>query len=38
MKRILEPGLYEVPPSARRHLARQIIRIKEPWCAMHPSR
>jgi tRNA(Ile2)-agmatinylcytidine synthase len=38
MKRSLEPGLYEVPPSARRHLARQIIRIKEPWCAMHPSR
>jgi tRNA(Ile2)-agmatinylcytidine synthase len=36
--RNLEPGLYEVPPSARRHLARQIIRIKEPWCKMHPSR
>jgi tRNA(Ile2)-agmatinylcytidine synthase len=36
--RDLEPGLYEVPPSARRHLAKQIIRIKEPWCAVHPSR
>jgi tRNA(Ile2)-agmatinylcytidine synthase len=36
--RSLEPGLYEVPPSARRHLAKQIIRIKEPWCEMHPSR
>lgn len=34
----LEPGLYEVPPSARRHLAKQIIRIKEPWCKMHPGR
>jgi tRNA(Ile2)-agmatinylcytidine synthase len=37
-ERGLEPGLYEVPPSARRHLAKQIIRIKEPWCAMHPGR
>jgi|SRR5271157_4962557 len=36
--RDLETGLYEVPPSARRHLAKQIIRIKEPWCTMHPSR
>lgn len=36
--RTLEPGLYEVPPSARRHLAKQIIRIKEPWCHAHPSR
>lgn len=34
----LEAGLYEVPPSARRHLAKQIIRIKEPWCKVHPSR
>ncbi len=38
VERDLEPGLYEVPPSARRHLAKQIIRIKEPWCNMHPSR
>jgi tRNA(Ile2)-agmatinylcytidine synthase len=38
VERALEPGLYEVPPSARRHLAKQIIRIKEPWCPMHPSR
>ena len=34
----LESGLYEVPPSARRHLAKQIIRIKEPGCIAHPSR
>jgi tRNA(Ile2)-agmatinylcytidine synthase len=38
VERGLEPGLYEVPPSARRHLAKQIIRIKEPWCRMHPGR
>lgn len=38
VERDLELGLYEVPPSARRHLAKQIIRIKEPWCVMHPSR
>jgi len=38
VKRGLEAGLYEVPPSARRHLAKQIIRIKEPWCRMHPGR
>lgn len=36
--RDIEPGLYEVPPSARRHLAKQIIRIEKPWCPMHPSR
>jgi tRNA(Ile2)-agmatinylcytidine synthase len=38
VRRDLETGLYEVPPSARRHLAKQIIRIKEPGCLMHPSR
>ena len=38
VKRDLELGLYEVPPTARRHLARQIIRIEETWCKMHPSR
>jgi tRNA(Ile2)-agmatinylcytidine synthase len=38
VSRDIELGLYEVPPSARRHLAKQIIRIKEPWCAVHPSR
>lgn len=38
VRRDLEPGLYEVPPTARRHLAKQIIRIKEPWCKVHPSR
>lgn len=36
--RQITPGLYEVPPSARRHLAKQIIRIKEPWCEVHPGR
>ncbi len=38
VERGLEPGLYEVPPSARRHLAKQIIRIKRPGYAVHPSR
>ncbi len=38
VKRDLGPGLYEVPPSARRHLAKQIIRIKEPRCRVYPSR
>ncbi|CAJ36698.1 tRNA(Ile)(2)-agmatinylcytidine synthase [Methanocella arvoryzae] len=38
IERDLKFGLYEVPPTARRHLAKQIIRIAEPWCAMHPSR
>ena len=38
VERDLEQGLYEVPPSARRHLAKQIIRIKKPWCRVHPSR
>lgn len=38
INRDLELGLYEVPPTARRHLARQIIRITEPWCPMHPGR
>ncbi len=38
MERTVEKGLYEVPPSARRHLAKQIIRIKQPWCIVHPSR
>jgi tRNA(Ile2)-agmatinylcytidine synthase len=37
-ERTVDVGLYEVPPSARRHLAKQIIRIKQPWCAVHPSR
>ncbi|HEY3274727.1 MAG TPA: tRNA(Ile)(2)-agmatinylcytidine synthase [Methanocella sp.] len=37
-ERTVEIGLYEVPPSARRHLAKQIIRIRQPWCPVHPSR
>lgn len=37
-ERRVEKGLYEVPPTARRHLAKQIIRIRQPWCKVHPSR
>jgi tRNA(Ile2)-agmatinylcytidine synthase len=37
-ERTVVKGLYEVPPSARRHLAKQIIRIRQPWCTTHPSR
>jgi len=34
--RALQPGLYEVPPSARRHLAKPLIRLDDPRA--HPSR
>jgi tRNA(Ile2)-agmatinylcytidine synthase len=37
-ERTVDKGLYEVPPSARRHLAKQIIRIRQPWCTMYPGR
>ena len=37
-ERTVDVGLYEVSPSARRHLAKQIIRIEQPWCTVHPSR
>ncbi|HMK47405.1 MAG TPA: tRNA(Ile)(2)-agmatinylcytidine synthase [Methanocella sp.] len=38
INRDLNQGLYEVPPTARRHLAKQIVRIRNPWCTIHPSR
>lgn len=37
-ERGIGPGLYEVPPSARRHLAKQIIRIRDGGRIVHPSR
>lgn len=36
--RDLKPGLYEVPPSARRHLSKPLIRIKENTSNIFPSR
>jgi tRNA(Ile2)-agmatinylcytidine synthase len=35
-KRDIEVGLYEVPPSARRHLSKPLIRFEDPRA--HPSR
>jgi len=37
-ERDLEPGLYEVPPCARRHLAKPLVREKRPDCMIFPSR
>lgn len=34
--RDIEEGLYEVPPSARRHLAKPLVRTRDPRA--HPSR
>ncbi|KUG20363.1 MAG: tRNA(Ile)(2)-agmatinylcytidine synthase [Methanomicrobiaceae archaeon] len=31
-ERSLRPGWYEVPPSARRHLAKPLVRGDPPWC------
>lgn len=36
IQRDLEPGLYEVPPSARRHLSKPLVRTKD--TRAHPSR
>jgi tRNA(Ile2)-agmatinylcytidine synthase len=36
LPRELEPGLYEVPPCARRHLAKPLVRLKDG--RSHPSR
>lgn len=36
LKRDIEPGFYEVPPSARRHLSKPLIRMKGE--NVHPSR
>lgn len=37
-KRSLEPGLYEVPPCARRHLAKPLVREKRSDCRIFISR
>lgn len=36
LPRDIEEGLYEVPPSARRHLAKPLVRTRDPRA--HPSR
>ncbi|MGB9902861.1 TiaS agmantine-binding domain-containing protein [Methanothrix sp.] len=36
LPRDTEEGLYEVPPSARRHLAKPLVRMRDPRA--HPSR
>ncbi|MFP4654166.1 MAG: DUF1743 domain-containing protein [Methanohalobium sp.] len=36
--RELEPGIYEVPPSARRHLAKPLVRFESNDCKLFPSR
>ncbi len=38
IERELEPGLYEVPPCARRHLAKPLVREKNSDCRIFPSR
>lgn len=38
IERDLEPGLYEVPPCARRHLAKPLVREKCSDCRIFPSR
>ncbi|AKB74007.1 OB-fold nucleic acid binding domain protein [Methanosarcina lacustris Z-7289] len=37
-ERDLEPGLYEVPPCARRHLAKPLARDKRQDIRLHPAR
>ncbi|KKG07819.1 tRNA(Ile)(2)-agmatinylcytidine synthase [Methanosarcina sp. 2.H.A.1B.4] len=37
-ERDLEPGLYEVPPCARRHLAKPLAREKRQDIRLHPAR
>jgi len=37
-ERNLEPGLYEVPPCARRHLAKPLAREKRRDIKLHPAR
>ncbi|MBN1133982.1 MAG: DUF1743 domain-containing protein [Methanosarcinaceae archaeon] len=36
--RNLEVGVYEVPPCARRHLAKPLIRVKREDCQVFPTR
>ncbi len=38
IERDLEPGLYEVPPCARRHLAKPLARERRQDTRIHPSR
>lgn len=38
VKRDLETGLYEVPPCARRHLAKPLVREKRSDISIHPAR
>jgi len=38
VKRGLEVGLYEVPPCARRHLAKPLVREKRSETRVYPSR
>jgi tRNA(Ile2)-agmatinylcytidine synthase len=38
IERDLEAGLYEVPPCARRHLAKPLVREKRSDCRIFPSR
>ena len=38
IQRDLRPGLYEVPPCARRHLAKPLIRENKPGTKIYPSR
>lgn len=38
IKRDLKPGLYEVPPCARRHLAKPLVREKRPGTEINPAR
>lgn len=38
LKRELEAGFYEVPPCARRHLAKQLLRFEEEDLSFFPSR
>lgn len=38
LDRDIEIGLYEVPPSARRHLAKPLVRMEMSECELFPSR
>ena len=38
LDRDVEIGLYEVPPSARRHLAKPLVRVDMQECEVFPSR
>lgn len=38
LKRDIRPGIYEVPPCARRHLAKPLVRFKDPSVKIFPSR